>query len=346
MKIIDMHCDTIYEILAAKKRGDTMSLRDGKLMVNLEKMKQSGYWVQNFALFVEQEPDVSSFAKANDLLAIFKKEMKTHGEWISQVTTVHEMLENERAGKLSALLTIEGGEAIEGNLDNLRYFYEQGVRMMALTWNFPNAIGYPNFRCDEQWNVPDTENGLTEFGIRVLEEMEHLGMIVDVSHLSDAGFYDMLKYTEKPFVASHSNARSVCSHVRNLTDDMIRRIAERGGVIGLNYHSKFLADEYNTEKNDINHILEINMSTVDNEKTSQVVLEQLVQHAKHIIDIGGIECLGLGSDFDGIPVYLGMPKLEEIWRFADTLQRQGFHGSEIDKIFYQNVFRIYRDVLG
>lgn len=358
MKIIDMHCDTIYEIQEAKKRGEAVSLRDNQLMVNLRKMKTSGYSVQNFALYIEKEDEVSSFGKVQDLLKVFKEEMKIQSDYISQVTTAQEIVENERAGKLSAFLTVEGGEACEGSLEKLRYLYDQGVRMITLTWNFPNEIGYPNFRSDEKWNAPETKNGLTEFGIQAVEEMERLGIIVDVSHLSDAGFYDVLKYTKKPFVASHSNARSVCPHVRNLTDDMIRKIAERGGVIGLNYHSKFLAEEYNlpdvAEQKHVNRHRAVgeyekedvfDRDTTYLESNQDQVQELIMKHARHITNIGGIECLGLGSDFDGIPSYHGMPRIEDMEQFADVLQRNGFHESEIEKIFYQNVFRLYKDVL-
>ena len=359
MKIIDMHCDTIYEILEAKKRGETMRLLDGELMVNLNKMKSSGYLLQNFALYLEQEQGVSSFAKVQRLLEVFQEQMKQHADTISQVTTASEMLDNERAGKLSALLALEGGEACEGSVEKLHYFYEQGVRMMTLTWNFPNEIGYPNFRSEELWNVPDTQNGLTKFGIQLVEEMEHLGMIVDVSHLSDAGFYDVLKYTNKPFVASHSNARSVCAHVRNLTDDMICKIAERGGVIGLNYHSRFLADEYNMSRKKIEDSQDVMVSDgrqgamisdgqpegIQNDEISKTVFMQLARHVRHIVNIGGIECLGLGSDFDGIPAYRGMPRMDTMEKLADVLQECGFHESEIDQIFYKNVLQLYKEVL-
>lgn len=344
MKIIDMHCDTIYEILEARKRGEAVSLMDNQLMVNLKKMKSSGYSVQNFALYIEQEEGVSSFEKVQALLKVFKEEMAVQSDYISQVTTAQEIVENERTGKMSAFLTVEGGEACEGSLEKLRYLYNQGVRMMTLTWNFPNEIGYPNYRSEKEWNIPDTKNGLTEFGIQLVEEMERIGMIVDVSHLSDAGFYDVLKYTKKPFVASHSNARSVCPHVRNLTDDMIRKIAERGGVVGLNYHSKFLIEEYNLLK--IAEQKDVNDQKVVGKYAKEDVFEIIAKHAKHITNIGGIECLGLGSDFDGIPQYHGMPGMGDMERLADVLQRNGFHESEIEKIFYQNVFRLYKDVLG
>ncbi len=325
---VDMHCDTIYEILEAKKRGENASLRDGNFMVNLEKMKQSGSILQSFALYVEQEKGVRSFEKANQLLEVFREEMYSNKNSISHITSFDELSENQKAGKLSAFLTIEGGEACEGSIEKLRYFYQQGVRMMTLTWNFPNEIGFPNIRDEKRWKTPDREKGLTKFGVELVEEMEHLGMLVDVSHLSDAGFYDVLRVTKKPFVASHSNARSVCPHVRNLTDDMIAALADRGGVIGLNYHCKFLAEHYMTQQ-----------------EKEQEVFPWLIRHIKHIVNIGGMECLGLGSDFDGIPAYPGMPTMETLDKLVITLQKNGFHERDVDRICHGNVLRVYREVL-
>lgn len=321
MKIIDMHCDTIHELWEGRKRGEHMTLRRNNLMLDLERMKRGGYSVQNFALFVEQKPEISSFATVKELLSVFREEMETNADWVSQVMNTKEILENEKEGKLSALLTVEGGEACEGMLENLQYLYNQGVRMMTLTWNFPNEIGHPNFDENQDFFTPNTSEGLTETGIRFVEEMERMGMIVDVSHLSDAGFYDVVKYTKRPFVASHSNARSVCPWVRNLTDDMIRRLADRGGVVGLNYCADFLRDS----------------------RTGEL---DIGRHARHIADVGGIECVGLGSDFDGIPPYQGCPKAEQMDKLAAIFEKNGFSQREIDKILYQNVFRVYKEILG
>lgn len=337
MKIIDMHCDTIYEILEAKKRGETISLRDGNLMVNLNKMKQGGYGVQNFALFVNQESGIGSFETVKELIATFEEEMRENNDLISKVTTADEILENQRAGKLSAFLTIEGGEAIEGSLDNLRYVYEQGVRMMTLTWNYPNELGFPNFKQGMDFFTPNMEDGLTTTGIEVVQEMEHLGMIVDVSHLSDAGFYDVLKYTKKPFVASHSNARAISPWVRNLSDDMLVNLAERGGVAGLNFCADFLKGQRKSE------IIE-NIGLMASQDAS-AGFEDILRHARYMANVGGVECIGIGSDFDGIPAYDGMPTPDTMPQLAEYLCKNGFHEREVDLIMHGNVMRLYREVL-
>lgn len=347
MRIIDMHCDTICEILDGRKKGQEISLRNNKLMIDLNRMKQGNYSVQNFALFVEQEKGISSFNKVKELLAVFQGEIEENKDMIAQVTTTGEIMENEKKGKLSALLTVEGGEACEGSVENLHYLYRQGVRMMTLTWNFPNELGYPNFNEKTDCYTPDTTHGLTPTGIQFVEEMERLNMIIDVSHLSDGGFYDVLHHTKKPIVASHSNAREVCPWVRNLTDDMIKKLAERGGVTGLNYCGDFLRDPFSDE--DRAEIKEKGLAAFAGKRPqpdSNATLEDIARHARHIVNVGGIECLGLGSDFDGIPSYAGCPKADRMTELADALVKVGFHESEVDRIFYGNVFRLYREVLG
>lgn len=335
MKIIDMHCDTICEILEGRKRGETVSLKDNHLMVDLQKMKTGGYSVQNFALFVENKDIESPFAKVKELLQVFKEEMRENQDMISQVLNTKDIKENESAGRLSALLTVEEGAVCEGKLSNLHFLYEQGVRMMTLTWNYKNELGYPNFSEDKDFFTPNTVNGLTETGIEFVREMERIGMMIDVSHLSDAGFYDVLEHTKRPLVASHSNARAICPWVRNMSDDMIAYLADRGGVIGLNYCADFLRNR-----------LEGSVKAMRPTEAGFATIEDIVKHARHLTNIGGIECVGLGSDFDGIPPHPELQNAAELPKLIDCLSDNGFHESEIDKILYQNVFRLYQDILG
>ena len=228
------------------------------------------------------------------------------------------------------MLTLEEGAVIKGDLDNLRRLYDRGARMMTLTWNYANEIGYPNCLdekgAENPWGVPNTTNGLTPFGIDCVREMQRIGMIVDISHLSDAGFYDMLKYTDKPFVASHSNARTIGGHSRNMTDDMIKKMAERGGVLGMNYCAGFLSMEQDYDK-------------------AQGTVEMIVDHLRHIKKIAGCECMGLGSDFDGIPTHAELPDASYLPRLSEALEKAGFTYSEIEKIFSGNVLRVYKDCL-
>ena len=174
----------------------------------------------------------------------------------------------------------------------------------------------------EMLRITNQKDGLTDFGIQYVRRMEELGMIVDVSHLSDAGFYDVVKYSTKPFVASHSNARSVCGVARNLTDEMIRLLAEKGGVTGLNYCSSF----------------------IDDNDTGYTSIASMVEHVRHIAKVGGIDCIGLGSDFDGIGSTLEIKDCSGMQKLYEALTPY-FTQEELEKIFYKNVLRVYKEVL-
>lgn len=231
---------------------------------------------------------------------------------------------------MSALLTIEEGGVCQGNPAFLRDFYRLGVRMMTLTWNYENELGFPNRKVTlpdgtRQVQV-DTENGLTPTGIEFVQEMERLGMIVDISHLNDAGIWDVFAHTKKPFVASHSNARALASHPRNLTDEMIRKLSERGGVMGINYYSRFLRD-------------------VKPGEPDVGCVSDMVEHMKYIKQVGGIQCLGLGSDFDGVDCELEMGNASQLEMLWTAMSRAGFTAGEIDAVFSENVLRVYREIL-
>lgn len=319
MRIVDMHCDTISELLARRgERGEC--LRENSGHIDLMKLRKSGYLLQNFALYVDKMKCADPWEKVQELYLLYKEEMGKNKDMIAPVYGFADIGKNASQGLISALLTVEEGGVCKGEIEKLCKLYEQGVRMMTLTWNYPNEIGFPNL------NTPDTENGLTGKGFEFVSKMEDLGMIVDVSHLSDAGFYDVLSCTTKPFVASHSNARSVCPCVRNMTDDMIRKLSERGGVMGLNFYADFLT---------------LMPAGVHNPGT----ISAIVEHAKHIVKVGGIEVLGLGSDFDGIATHEELPDAGKMHLLHDALLRGGFSESDLDKIFSRNVLRVYKEVL-
>lgn len=335
MRIVDMHCDTISVLLKKRRAGVEMGLRENDCHLDLHKMRKGDYLLQNFALFVELGACEDPWREVQELYGLYEREIRDNGDEIAPVLFRHDIEKNRTAGKMSAFLSVEEGGVCGGDLEKLRTLYAQGVRMMTLTWNYPNELGYPNFsggarkreeRTLEYLNTPNTADGLTKTGIAFVEEMEKLGMIVDVSHLSDAGFYDVLAHTKKPFVASHSNARALCPCVRNLTDDMIRRLAERGGVIGLNFCADFLEQVPAGEKN-------------------PGTIGAVVEHARHIAAVGGIECLGLGSDFDGIVTHEELTGADRMAELADALKKGGFSESESDKILGGNVLRVYREIL-
>ncbi len=331
MKVIDMHCDTVLRLYNRQEAGEQGSLLENDLMIDLNKMKAGDYGIQNFALFVNLErAGERPFEYCMKLLDCFYREMDANRDRIGMVTCWKEIEENWKAGKMSALLTIEEGGACQGSLEFLRVFYRLGVRMMTLTWNYPNELAFPNRRikaADGSFcSVPDTENGLTATGIRFVEEMERLGMIIDISHLNDAGIWDVFAHTTRPFVASHSNARALASHPRNLTDEMIRKLSERGGVMGINYFAGFLRDSKPGEEN---------LSRISD----------MVEHMKYIKNIGGVQCMGLGSDFDGITCQLEMKDASCLPMLERAMRNAGFTSSEIEDVFYKNVLRVYKDIL-
>lgn len=322
MKVVDMHCDTIGEIFGAKRRGEEISLLENRLQVDLKKMKAGDYLLQNFALFVDLKETDCPFETCTRMTDTFYREMEKYGDWISPVTSFAQMEENEKQGRMSALLTLEEGEVCQGDPALLRTLYRLGARMMTLTWNYENSLAFPG----KGGGVPETERGLKERGFEMVEEMEALGMIVDVAHLSDAGIWDVVRTAKKPFVASHSNARSLADHSRNLTDGMIRAIAEKGGVIGMNYCCHFL------EK-------------IPEGGRQFSRTRRIVEHMKHMKNVGGIGCIGLGSDFDGIPGEVELGTAAGLPLLAEAMEDAGFTEPEVAAVFHGNVLRLYKEIL-
>ena len=371
MKYIDMHCDTISEIWYSHLRGESKSLRKSDLMIDLEKLQKGDCLCQNLGLFIDlhrradflenpcepgEEPcrnpmsvfssgsagssENNTFLHANPddpqyldpwytvccLVDTFREELAANADLISQVTTGEEIRQNLAAGKLSALMSIEEGGCCKGSLEHLQTLYDAGARMMTLTWNHENELASPNHPDKEHYFefVPTDDHGLKPRGVEFVEAMQEMGMLVDVSHLSDAGFYDVCRIVKGPFVASHSNARAVCGCGRNLTDDMIRQLAEHGGVTGLNFCPEFLEPK---------------------DKDPRQTLDAIAAHARHIMDVGGRECIGIGTDYDGIGGLLDYGTADRMTALAEGLESKGFTQEEIEGIFYKNVLRVYDEVL-
>lgn len=334
MKVADMHCDTIAEIYGKKHEREECGILRNRLHIDLEKMEKGDYLLQNFAMFahmmdLKRKMPLPEYAFR--LADTFFTEMRSYPEKIGIVKSYEDIASNMKQGRMSAMLTMEEGAICEGKTEYLRIFYELGVRMFTFTWNFPNELAYSNRVTIEGVHggtfVPETEFGLTKKGFEFLEEMERLGMIADVAHLGDKGILDVIANAKKPFVASHSNARAVCGHPRNLTDEMIRGIAEKGGVIGMNYCPSFLRDKKAWGN------------------PMEVSLDDVVLHIRHLISVGGIDCVGLGSDFDGTPISFEMQDASDMPLLEEKLRRERFTEEEIEKIFYKNVLRVYKEVL-
>ena len=307
MKIIDWHCDTILEIYERNEK-----LLNNSLSIDIDKLKKGDVVGQFFALYIDFKKDRDHFEFCNKLGDLFEVEIEENKQYILHTTNYKEMMKANNEGKVAAFLTIEDGGVLLGKIENLKHFYDRGVRLITLTWNYENEIGYPNSSID---------GGLKYFGEEVVCEMNALGMIIDVSHLSDEGFYRVADLSKFPFVASHSNARSITNHSRNLKDDMIKLLSEKGGIIGLTFNAEFVGQE----------------------KISRV--SNIIKHLKHIYSVGGIDVIALGSDFDGIDRNLEIDDASEWYKLLDAIKKSGFKESEIDKITYSNSVRVIKDVM-
>ncbi len=317
MKIIDFHCDTMLKIMESNEKA---GLKENDFQVDIGKLQRGQALAQFFALFFEldvmREKKKSPYEHTLEMLGSFEEELKKNTEDIALAKGFEDLAKNEKANKISAFLTIEEGEALEGSLDKLSFFHKKGVRLITLTWNHENQIGFPNIRYKSR------ERGLKLFGKEVVEAMNHLGMLIDVSHLSDGGFWDVAELSKQPFIASHSNARSVKPHPRNLSDEMLKALGNGGGVAGLNFANYFLSEDPISK------------------------IKPMLKHMRHIINVGGIEALVLGTDFDGISSELEIENIGEIQSLVTAMEKSGFSSKEIEHITHKNGLRIIREVLG
>lgn len=322
---IDMHCDTLMQAALA---GRADICRMDHAMVDLERLRRGGCMAQFFAVFMPPPdcPEAADGVLPGDeayialLRGILLETIRRQPEALAFAGNRAELEANWREGKTSALLTLEDGRAAAGRIENLDRFYGMGVRLISLTWNQANCFGWPNAA-----DPGEMARGLTDFGKDAVVRMEELGMLVDVSHLSDGGFWDVAGLMKGPFAASHSNCRALSPHQRNLTDEMIRAVGDSGGVVGLNFAAEFLAKEGCPPE-----------STADG----------IAVHARHLANCGGIGCVALGADMDGISPQIEVDSPEKMDLLFDALLRAGFHEFEVEQIAVGNMLRIIGDVMG
>lgn len=319
MRLIDMHCDTIWMMMREKN----VSLRKNQFCVDIEKMKKAGSMAQFFACFIYMDEITGEnrfdkgYQLALKMIARGKKEFVENADAISLACNYKDLMDNCRQGKMSAFLTIEEGGILNSDIRRLQTLYDEGIRLITLTWNHENCIGYPNSR--------DTEimkKGLKPFGVQIVEKMNELGMIIDVSHLSDGGFWDVLKYSKQPVVASHSNARSLCNHPRNLTDEMIKALAKKGGIAGVNLYPYFI------------------------NKSGRATTEDIADHVAHMYQVGGEDFIAIGTDFDGFDEgELEIAHIGEMGKLYDAVKKCGFSESQMEKFWSGNAMRVMKEVL-
>lgn len=314
MKVVDLHCDT----LMGGWQNPDWKLRENEGHIDLMKLKDGGSLCQIFAVWISRKAmeTVNPYDYYRGLVDVYHREIDANPDLILKARSWQDIMDNKAAGKMSSMLSIEDGVCFEGKIERVEEAYKEDVRMVGLLWNYENEIGYP-CRDDRE----DHLRGLKPFGFEVIEEMNRLGMIIDLSHSSEGVFYDVAKHSRQPFIASHSCARALCGHRRNLDDAQLKMLGEKGGVVGLNFYNCFLNDD-----------------------DSQFTFDRAVEHCRHIADKAGIEALALGSDFDGIGETGEMVDYRNMPVLLDRLNKE-FTMDQIDMIAGGNALRVMKEVL-
>ena len=308
--MIDLHCDTIMQLLDHPDSGD---LYRNTWKIDIEKLQKAHSKVQDFALFINLGDTNDPYGRYEEMRNLCTTQIHLYGEHIQHVLSYQDVESVYKSGKIGALMSIEEGGVLGGDLDKLKQAYQDGVRLITLTWNYPNGLGEPH--CGEQ------HKKLTQKGIEFVEAMQDLGIIVDCSHLNDAGTEQLGDILDVPFIASHSNAREVTAHTRNLPDNLIKLIANKGGVIGLNFAQSFLG-------------------------TSPVSrIEDIVKHGLYLINKGGEDVVALGTDFDGIKPNTEIKDASEMYRLYDSFKEAGLSVEQCEKLFWKNADRLLKEIL-
>ena len=308
--MIDLHCDTIMQLLDHPDSGD---LYRNTWKIDIEKLQKAHSKVQDFALFINLGKTNDPYGRYEEMRNLCTTQIHLYGEHIQHVLSYQDVESVYESGKIGALMSIEEGGVLGGDLDKLKQAYQDGVRLITLTWNYPNGLGEPH--CGEQ------HKKLTPKGIEFVEVMQDLGIIVDCSHLNDAGTEQLGDILDVPFVASHSNAREVTAHTRNLPDNLIKLIANKGGVIGLNFAQSFLG-----------------ISPVSR-------IDDIVKHGLYLINKGGEDVVALGTDFDGIKPNTEIKDASEMYRLYDAFKEAGLSVEQCEKLFWKNADRLLKEIL-
>lgn len=364
--VADLHCDTIIQV----KRGYDLSEKHDSYHIDIPRLKEGGVDFQAFALYLSTStPKNECFQYVDRILQILKSELNKHSDLTAICTSKSEADQIINSGKIAALLAIENGAAIESSLDNLDYFYEQGIRYITLTHSGSHDW------CSSSSDKGADEFGLTGFGKDVIRKMNDLNMIVDVSHISVKAFNDVLDTTSQPVIASHSNAHDLCSHDRNLTDEQLKALADKGGVVGMNFCPVFLSDgnkevterfiksnmELFNKSNDLDLLF---LSEDEYQKRAQeykpffneyrrliepykVDYKTVVDHIDYIVDLIGDDFVALGSDFDGIgSTPVGLENCSKFPNITKELFERGYSENSIKKILGLNFMRVFEAVCG
>jgi membrane dipeptidase len=355
--MVDSHNDFLSKTIDYGYLFDT-DLK-GKTHSDLARLKQGGVDVQLFSVFCDGDKK-EPYAFANRQMDSLDAVLKRNSDKIVKVANSSQLYKAVKQNKIAAMFGIEGGHMIENDLDKLAYFYQRGARYMTLTWN--NSTPWATSAYDETFNKELTHKGLTDFGKQVVQKMNEMGMLVDVSHVGVQTFGDVLQTTTKPVIASHSSVYALCQHQRNLNDEQIKAIAKNGGVIQVNFFSGFLDNNYMKseeafiEKHSVENdsLIKTGMSAdlsvsflFDKYKSEvqplRVPFSVLIDNIEYIIKLVGVDYVGLGSDFDGIespPL-----QLDDVTKYpliTKALLEKGYSKQDLNKILGGNFLRVLK----
>jgi membrane dipeptidase len=356
--VVDTHDDTTQRFLD----GDfDLKPRNASGSIDIPRMKEGGLDAIFFSIWIPSKITGPEAVKhALDQVDAVREQARKHPDDVALVTTAAEIRDAHKRGRIAALMGVEGGHMIASDLGVLRAFAALGVRYMTLTHSG-----------NGEWADSSTDkrvhNGLSDFGKGVIREMNRLGVMVDISHVSDKTFYDALAVSKAPLIASHSSCRAICDAPRNMTDQMIKDLAAKGGVIQINYHVGFLSQEYrDAEKADPEIdkaiALEVQKRCGDKEgcqliqgdkitreyvaqgKLPRVEWTKIIEHIDHAVKIAGVDHVGLGSDFDGANMPYGMEDASKLPQITEALLRKGYSEDDVRKILGENTLRVMADV--
>jgi membrane dipeptidase len=356
--VVDTHDDTTQRFLDGKF---DLGVRSGSGSIDIPRMKEGGLGAIFFSIWIPSKitgPEAVNRALVQ--IDAVREQVRKHSNELVLATSAAEIREARKQGKIAALMGVEGGHMIHSNLGVLRSYAALGVRYMTLTHTG-----------NTEWADASTDkamyNGLTDFGKDVVREMNRLGVMVDISHVSDKTFYDALEVSKAPLLASHSSCRAICDAARNLTDQMMKDLAAKGGVVQINYHVGFLSQEFrdaekaNPELNKgINaevmkicgdnegcQLIEgdrITREYVEQGKLPRVEFGKIIEHIDHAVKVAGIEHVGLGSDFDGANMPYGMEDASKLPKITEALLQKGYSEGDVKKILGENTLRVMTEV--
>ncbi|EHQ90290.1 dipeptidase [Desulfosporosinus youngiae] len=311
--IIDGHCDSLIHFVDGERTLQDPS-EGGQW--DTRRALRAGVSLQFLAAFIETEyKPARSTSRGLQLIEGAQRFIADYSDQVFLVLGKSDLTRIPDRERIGILLSVEGGEILGQNLFMLDKIYQLGVRALGLTWNQRNALA-------DGVGVPQSQNRLTRLGQEVVLRMNELGMLIDVSHLNEAGFWHVLELSKSPIAASHSCAKSLCNHPRNLTDQQLRALAKHKGVVGVNFYPRFLKE------------------------TGPVTREDVIRHICHIAEVAGVEAVGLGSDFDGISeVPIGLEHVGDYPYLIEDLIKAGFSAKEVEQIVGRNFMRLLTDVL-